>query len=131
MPMRPRSGRCLHRTPEVIVVEFLGRRRFEARHLAPLGIEPGHHVLDRPVLPGGVHRLEKGEQGVGVLRVELVLKLGEQPDAFLEEVAALLLAQFFRDLPIRLVVLGKLDLLAGRDDQIPVDLLQVEFGGHS
>ena len=77
MPMRPRSGRRLRAAPEVIVVEFLGRRRLERVHLAALRIDAGHHVLDRAVLAGGVHGLEDEQHRPAILRVEHVLQLGQ------------------------------------------------------
>ena len=59
------------------MVEFLGGRRLERRHLAALRIHARHHVLDRAVLAGGVHRLEDEQHGPAILRVEPVLQLRE------------------------------------------------------
>jgi hypothetical protein len=42
-------------------------------------------VLDGPVLARGVHRLEDQQQRPAVLGVELVLELGQELDAFLED----------------------------------------------
>ena len=85
MPMRPRSGSAFVDAPQVVVIAFLGRGRLEAEDLAALRVDAGHHVPDRAVLAGGVHRLEDQQQRVGVLRVELVLVLGEELDAVVEK----------------------------------------------
>ena len=73
-------GQLLVAAPEEVVVELLARRDLEGRHLAALRIDAGHHVLDRSVLPGRVHRLEDEEDRPAVLRVEPVLQLREGPD---------------------------------------------------
>jgi hypothetical protein len=49
MPMWPRSGRDLAVPPEIVVVEFLGGRCFEAGDSASLRVETRHHMLDGPV----------------------------------------------------------------------------------
>ena len=46
------------RAPEKIVLQLLRRRLLEGVHLATLRIDARHNVLDRAVLPGGVHRLK-------------------------------------------------------------------------
>ena len=46
-------------------------------HLAALRIDAGHHVLDRAVLAGRIHRLEDQQHRPAILRVELLLQLGE------------------------------------------------------
>ena len=63
--------------PQIIVVEFLGRRRFEGEHLAALRIHAGHDVLDGAVLAGGIHGLEDQQQRPAVLGIEFVLQLGQ------------------------------------------------------
>ena len=70
-------GQVLVATPEIIVVEVLGRWRLERHHLAALRIDAGHHMLDGAILASGVHRLEDEEHGPAVLRVEPVLQLGQ------------------------------------------------------
>jgi hypothetical protein len=52
MPMRPRSGRSL------------GAGMLEAEDLAALRVHSGHHVPDRSVLAGRVHRLEDQQHGM-------------------------------------------------------------------
>ena len=62
MPMRPRSGAAVGRTPEEVMVELLGRGLLERGDLAALRVHPGHDVLDGAVLAGGVHGLEDHEE---------------------------------------------------------------------
>jgi hypothetical protein len=57
--------------PEEVVVELFAARGLERVHLAALRIDPRHHVLDRAVLAGGVHRLEDQQHAPLVLGVEL------------------------------------------------------------
>src|SRR5258708_7025202 len=70
-----------HAPPEIIVVEVFAGGRLEGKDLATLRVDTGHDVLDRAVLPGGVHRLEDQQHRPAVLRVKHVLKLGQQIDA--------------------------------------------------
>ena len=56
------------------MIELLVARRLERVHLAALRIDARHHVLDRAVLAGRVHRLEHREHRPAVLRVELLLQ---------------------------------------------------------
>ena len=74
-----------HRPPHVVVIKFFGGRRLEGKNLAALWIDTRHYVLDDAVFPGGIHRLNNQKQGVTVLRVELVLQIGEFLDPFLEQ----------------------------------------------
>ena len=55
MPIRPRSGQRGVGAPEEVVVELLRARRLEGVHVAALGIDARHHVLDGAVLAGRVH----------------------------------------------------------------------------
>ena len=79
-PDPPPSGKRPAVAPEEVVALFLGRRGRERRHLAPLGIDPGHHVLDGPVLAGGVHGLEHHQQRVRVTGPQQLLCRAEIPD---------------------------------------------------
>ena len=63
--------------PHEVVVEVLRRGLLEREHLAALRIHARHHVLDRAVLAGGVHRLEDEQQRPAVLGVEHLLLLRE------------------------------------------------------
>ena len=51
-------GHRLHVAPEVVVVELFGRRLLERIDLASLRVHARHHMLDRAVLTGRIHRLE-------------------------------------------------------------------------
>ena len=66
-PDAPALGEIAGVAPHEIVVELLGGRHLEREHLAALRIDAGHHVLDRAVLAGGVHRLEDEQQRPRVL----------------------------------------------------------------
>jgi hypothetical protein len=87
----PALGQRPGRAPQEVVVELLRGRRLEGEHLAALRVDARHHVLDRPVLAGGVHRLEDQEHAPLVLRVEPVLQLGQELDASPEVLDGLLL----------------------------------------
>ena len=80
-------------------------------------------MLDRPVLAGGVHRLEDQEHRVGVLRVEHVLLFGELPHAGSELFARLLLPEPGR--PVGLEILQP-DAAARTGDD-PVDQFASPF----
>ena len=82
---------ALHGAPEIVVVEIGGGRRLERVDLAALRVDPRHDVLDRAVLAGGVHRLEDQQQRPAILGVELVLQLGQQLDAGLQELLGVIL----------------------------------------
>ena len=62
------------------MVELLGGGLPEREHLDTLRVDPRHHVLDRRVLAGGVHRLEDDEQRVAVARPQQLLRIGELID---------------------------------------------------
>jgi len=51
-------GQAALAAPQEVVVEVLGRGRLEREHLYTLRVHARHHVLDRAVLPGRIHRLE-------------------------------------------------------------------------
>jgi hypothetical protein len=48
----------------------------EAEHLAALRIDSGHHVPDRAVFSGGVHRLEDQQDCMAVGCIEQLLSVG-------------------------------------------------------
>lgn len=58
------------------MVELFRGRRLETRHVATLWVDPGHDMLDGPVLAGSVHGLENDEQGILVLRIKNFLEFG-------------------------------------------------------
>ncbi len=68
---------ALHVAPEIVVVEVLRRGHLERVHLAALRVHARHDVADGAVLARRVHRLEHAQQRPAVLRVELVLLLGQ------------------------------------------------------
>jgi hypothetical protein len=74
-------GQHLETTPQVIVIELLGGRRFEGMNVASLGVHAGHDVFDGAVFTGGVHGLEDQQHSPAVLGVEHVLEPGEGLDA--------------------------------------------------
>ena len=64
--------------PEEIVIELLRRRHLEAVHGHALRIHPAHHVADRPVLSGGVQRLQHHQHSPPVLSGQPCLVLRQQ-----------------------------------------------------
>ena len=86
-------GEATRRAPEEVVVELLVGGRLERVHLDALRIHPRHDVLDRAVLPGGVHALEDQEQRPAILGVELLLELAERLDLAVEALAGLRLGR--------------------------------------
>ena len=71
------AGEAADATPEEIVLELGGARMLEARHLAPLGIDAAHHVLDHAVLAGAVHPLEHEQQRVSIRCVQELLQVAQ------------------------------------------------------
>ena len=55
--------------PQEVMLQFGGARMLEARYLAALRINSGHHVLDGAVLAGRIHRLENEQYGVTIGRI--------------------------------------------------------------
>ena len=62
------------------MVKVFAGRRFERKNLAPLGINAGHHMLDRAILSRSIHRLEHQQHGPIILGIKHVLKLGQHFD---------------------------------------------------
>jgi hypothetical protein len=60
-------------------------------HLAALRIDTFHNVLDHAVLAGRIHGLEDQQHRPAVLRIELLLKIGQALDSFGEQVLGFLL----------------------------------------
>src|ERR1700675_1534087 len=78
-------------TPQVVVIEFLRRWLLERVDLASLRIDAGHHVFDRAILPGRIHRLKNHQQAPSILRVKSVLQLRHLMDAALEKLGSIFL----------------------------------------
>ena len=93
MPMRPRSGSALARCAR-------GNRDRAPPSLGCLNectstalrIDAGHHVLDRAVLAGGVHRLQHDQHRPAVVGVERLLRFDSRstPSASIALASALL-----------------------------------------
>ena len=77
-------GKRFRDAPQEVVVELLGRRLPERDDLNALRIDSRHHVLDRRVLAGSVHRLQDDEQRLPVTRPKQLLRGRELGDAALE-----------------------------------------------
>src|SRR5208283_2983206 len=67
-------GQIAGGAPEEIVLQLLGTGMFETEHLTALGVDTGHHMLDRAILSGGVHCLKNQQNGVAVRRIEKLLQ---------------------------------------------------------
>ena len=80
MPMRPRSGRSRVVRQRKSCCSSVGAGVFEAEHLAALGIDARHDVLDGAVLARRIHRLEDQQHGVAVVRIEEALLCGQPLD---------------------------------------------------
>ncbi len=63
--------------PQVVVGQLVAARDLEAGDRAPLRVEGLHHLVDRPVLAGGIDALEDHEHRVLRLGPEPVLQLAE------------------------------------------------------
>ena len=124
MPILPRAGERAGHTPQIAVIQLVDRWRFEAGDLAALRVDPAHDVLDRAVLAGGIQRLEDDEQGARILGVQLLLVVGQELHAFVQEgrgVFRLLIAGGVAGIEVLLEV----DLAAGRDRKALDEFLDV------
>ena len=82
--------------PEKIVFEFRGARMFETENLASLRIDAGHHVLDRAVFAGRVHRLENQQQCMTVSRVLKLLHRAQLRNVLRQQFVILLSGAVYR-----------------------------------
>ena len=80
MPISPRAGQRELAAPEEVVRQLEAARLLERRHAHALRVEPAHHVLDRAVLAGRVHRLEDDQQRPPALGVQALLQRVEALD---------------------------------------------------
>src|SRR5437016_8039764 len=81
----PALRKTARRSPQKIMIQFLGAGMFETENLASLRIDARHHVLDGAVLAGSVHRLENQQDGVLVAGVQHALQRAELLSVFLEQ----------------------------------------------
>jgi hypothetical protein len=65
-------------TPQKIVLQLCGSRRFETGDLHARWIDAGQQAFERAVFPAGVHRLQHDEQTALVFGVKCLLQ-GAQP----------------------------------------------------
>src|ERR1700722_5826472 len=87
----PTLGKVASRTPEKVMLQFLGARLFEAEDLASLRIDARHHVADSAVLAGTVHPLKNQQQSITVRGVMKLLQGTQPADIFCQKLAILLL----------------------------------------
>src|SRR6266536_1643844 len=71
--------------PQVVVSQFLGRRRLETVSVDTLRVHTAHHVADRAVLASRVDSLEHDKDRVGLQRGQALLVFREQSRALLEK----------------------------------------------
>ena len=88
-------GERVRDAPQEVVVEFLGRGLLERDHLDALRVDSRHHVLDRRVLAGRVHRLQDDEQRVPVARPQELLCGRQLRNTARERILRLLLELVF------------------------------------
>jgi hypothetical protein len=74
----PLGRRALVVAPQEVVVGLLRRGGLERGNPAALGVDSLEDVLDRAVLPAGVHRLQDDQTSLPVLGVQTLLQV---PDA--------------------------------------------------
>ena len=121
-------GQRFEVAPQVGVIEFFRRGRFETEDLRALRVHARHDVLDDAILARRVHRLQNDEQGIVVLGVQPVLLLGQLLDAVGQQFSGLLLFdQIARVAGI--IVFLQADLFAGRYQQHIVQLINLGWHG--
>lgn len=73
-------GQVARAAPEKIVFEFGGAGVLETEHLHPLRVHARHHVPDRAILAGGIHRLKDHQYGMAVRDVVQLLQGAQSLD---------------------------------------------------
>ena len=76
-------GQGARGAPQKIMVQLLQARMLETEDLATLRIDTGHHMFDRAILAGGIHRLKDQQHGIAVRGVEERLQLAQFGDVLL------------------------------------------------
>ena len=71
--------------PQVVVSKLLSRGYFEPVDRDALRVDSTHHMADRAVLAGSVHRLQNHEHTVCRLCCEPRLEVGQQRNPLLEQ----------------------------------------------
>ena len=64
---------------------------FEAKYLAALWIDAGHHVPDGAIFSGRIHRLKDQQDGMAVGCIEKLLLRAQLRDMFCQQLLILLL----------------------------------------
>ena len=78
------------------MLQFHRRRVLVAVHLAALGINARHHMLDRAVFSGRIHRLEDQQDRMLVRRKQDLLPCAEAGNVPVEDVPVVLLRTVHR-----------------------------------
>src|SRR5262249_39736947 len=81
----PALWQTLGVAPHEIMIEVFTRWLLERKDLTALWIYARHHMFDRPVLAGCIHRLKDEQQRPAVLRVKHFLLLSEPNGAALKQ----------------------------------------------
>ncbi len=79
-------GHGFIRSPQKIVLQFVGAGLLEAEYLAPLRVHARHHVLNSAVFARRVHRLKNQQHRVAVEGVEHLLQVFELLDVVLLQI---------------------------------------------
>ena len=85
------AGQPLRVSPQVVMLQFLGRRHLEAAHMDALRVHAAHHVPDRAVLAASVDALQDDQDTAGGLCGQPRLIVGQQGNAGAEKLVRVLL----------------------------------------
>ncbi len=86
------QGKAFDATPEEVFFKFFLRRSLEGKHLAALGVYPGHNVLDGAIFTRGVHGLENEDESAFSFGVEAFLEMFQDGQFLFEQALRLTLA---------------------------------------
>src|SRR5437870_11260384 len=79
-----------HGAPQVIMIQFFGRRSLERVDLTALRVHARHDVLDDAVLASCIHRLQNQQESPPVLCIKFALQLAQLRDTLLQGGSGLL-----------------------------------------